>query len=112
MDTAKNLLVKELAIARDTQAILKALAPAKEAPAAAAEAAPPAGDRPDDIARLLLLWAQDREADDAALAQRWSREIGRTVDAAAVKSALERLNLSAGRIGKSAERRKKRTVKG
>jgi acetate kinase len=103
---------EELAIARDTQAILKALAPAKEAPAAAAEAAPPAGDRPDDIARLLLLWAQDREADDAALAQRWSREIGRTVDAAAVKSALERLNLSAGRIGKSAERRKKRTVKG
>jgi acetate kinase len=85
---------EELAIARDTQRILQSLGPQETAPPAEAEAGPPAAHRPEDIAKLVLLWAHDPKADAAVLAVRWGQEIGRAVGAEAVRKELERLSLT------------------
>ncbi|MGZ4887406.1 MAG: acetate/propionate family kinase, partial [Candidatus Aminicenantales bacterium] len=90
---------EELAIARDTKAILEALGPRKSAPAAAMDLARPADFGPEDLAKLVVLWAQNPKADAAALASKWSREIGRAAGADAVKRELERLNLGAAGAG-------------
>jgi acetate kinase len=91
---------EELAIARDTRAILEALGPRKAAPAAAAESARPADFGPEDLAKLVVLWAHNPKADAAVLASKWSREIGRATGADAVKRELERLNLGGAGAGK------------
>jgi acetate kinase len=86
---------EELAIARDTQRLLSSL----EAKEAAVTAGPgpvrPAAFAPDEVARLVLLWAKNRRGDAAALARKWGQEIGRAVSAAEVARELERLSLSA-----------------
>jgi acetate kinase len=95
---------EELAIARDTQRILQSLGEREAAPAAPAEPARPAGVRPEDVAKLVLLWARTPKADPAVLARKWGREIGRDVDADAVKRELARLGLTgAAAPGKSAK---------
>lgn len=91
---------EELAIARDTKAILDSLGPRKAASAAAAEPALPADFGPEDLAKLVVLWAHNPKADAAGLASKWSREIGRAAGADAVKRELERLNLGAAGAGK------------
>ncbi len=84
---------EELAIARDTQRILLAMSPREEA--APEEAAKrPAVFPPDDVAKLVLLWAQNRKADAEVLASKWSREIGRPVSADVVQQELARLSLA------------------
>ena len=85
---------EELAIARDTSAILSRLAPRPEALPAPAAAPRPAAFGPDDTGKLVLLWARDRKAGAAALAARLGREIGRAVEAAEVRRELERLGLA------------------
>ena len=84
---------EELAVARDTQRILTALGPKETA--APAKPAAPSTFTPDELAKLVLLWAKHRQADPAALAAMWGREVGRSVDAAAVQRELERLSLAA-----------------
>jgi acetate kinase len=88
---------EELAIARDTQEILLAMEPREAVAVTPAEAPRPAGFSPDDMGKLVLLWAQHRKADAAALAQKWGQEIGRPVAAEIVKRELERLGLAAVR---------------
>ncbi len=85
---------EELAIARDTRDILNAL-PAAKAPAPAPAAGPAAEPAftPDEIAKLVLLWASNRKADPAALAAKWGGEIGRPVAAGAAARELGRLGL-------------------
>ena len=58
---------EELAIARDTKAILDSLGPRKAASAAAAEPALPADFGPEDLAKLVVLWAHNPKADAAGL---------------------------------------------
>jgi acetate kinase len=91
---------EELAIARDTQAILKA-APRPEAvsPGPPAEAARPGAFTPGEIAQLVLLWARNPGAEAAALAPKWGKKIGRSVAAAAVRQELDRLSLTAAGPG-------------
>jgi|GEM_PF-4728 len=85
---------EELAIARDTRAIL-------EAGAGRTASAPPeppekaAGFKPDETAKLVLLWARDPKAGAAALAAKLGPALGRTVAADAVRAELERLALAA-----------------
>jgi acetate kinase len=86
---------EELAIARDTQRILSSLG-SRETPAeVAAGPARPAVFTPDEVAKLVLIWAKNRKADAAALAGKWGREIGRAVTAVETARELERLSLSA-----------------
>jgi acetate kinase len=85
---------EELAIARDTQRILLSLDRQETAPAAEAEAGRPAAYRPEEIAKLVVLWAHHPKADPAVLAGKWGHEIGRAVGAEAVRTELERLNLT------------------
>ena len=97
---------EELAIARDTQRILISFGPADILPAAA-EAERPAAFRPDDVAKLVLLWARNRKADASFLASKWSEEIGRPVDTETARRELERLNLvTAARPAKKAPKTK------
>jgi acetate kinase len=86
---------EELAIARDTRRILAAM-PTRVAPAAVppAPVAPPAFT-PDEVAKLVLLWAKNRKAGASALAGMWAREIGRPVSAAETARELGRLGLTA-----------------
>ena len=84
---------EELAIARDTLRILSSLEPRPAAPA------------PDDVAKLVLLWAKNRKADAASLARKWAQKIGREVGPADVTRELERLSLGpAARPGKNARK--------
>jgi len=97
---------EELAIARDTQRILSSLGPAGILPAAG-EAERPAAFQPDDVAKLVLLWARNRKADASILASKWSEEIGRPVDTETARRELERLNLvTAARPAKKAAKTK------
>jgi acetate kinase len=84
---------EELAIARDTHRILGALGPEEIRPAAPAPE-PASAFQPDDVAKLVLLWARNRKADAARLASKWSGEIGRPVPAKDVQRELERLGLT------------------
>jgi acetate kinase len=85
---------EELAIARDTRAILDAGAGrAACPPPESAEKA--AGFKPDETAKLVLLWAQAPQAGAAALAAKLGPALGRTVAADAVSAELERLALVA-----------------
>jgi acetate kinase len=86
---------EELAIARDTRRILSSLGPREAAVTAKPEPVRPAAFAPDEVAKLVLLWAKNRRADAAALARKWGQEIGRAVAAAEVVRELERLSLSA-----------------
>ena len=97
---------EELAIARDTQRILISLGPA-DTLSAAADAERPAAFKPDDVAKLVLLWAQNRKADASFLASKWSEEIGRPVDTETARRELERLSLvTAARPAKKAPKTK------
>jgi hypothetical protein len=85
---------EELAIARDTRMILesgvgRAACPAPE-PADKAS-----GFKPDETAKLVLLWAQAPKAGAAALAAKLGPALGRTLAADDVRAELERLALTA-----------------
>jgi acetate kinase len=86
---------EELAIARDTVRILSSLAPRPAVVEVRPEPARPAAFAPDDVAKLVLLWAKNRRVDAASLARRWGQEICRSVSAAEVARELERLGLAA-----------------
>jgi len=90
---------EELAIARDTRQILLSLesreAAAVPALAPPPETAPPAAFQPDEVAKLVLLWARNRRASAAVLAEKLGREISRAVEADTVRRELERLSLTA-----------------
>jgi acetate kinase len=86
---------EELAIARDTRRILSSLGPRPAVGTAGPELARPTAPAPDDVAKLVLLWAKDRKAVPASLARKWGRELGRPVGAAEVTRELERLGLAA-----------------
>jgi acetate kinase len=87
---------EELAIARDTQRILSTLGPREAAVEGKPEPPPPAAFAPDEVAKLVLLWAKNRRASAAGLARIWAEEIGRAVGAAEVARELERLSLAPG----------------
>jgi acetate kinase len=98
---------EELAIARDTQAILQALPQVKDAaPSRPAESAPEAAFTPDETAKLVLMWAQNPKTGAAALAAKWSGEIGRPVGAETVSRELERLSLAGPAAAKKTARKK------
>jgi acetate kinase len=86
---------EELAIARDTQRLLSSLEAKEAAVTPGTGPVRPAAFAPDEVARLVLLWAKNRRGDAAALARKWGQEIGRAVSAAEVARELERLSLSA-----------------
>jgi len=86
---------EELAIARDTKQILLSLASKKSAPPVEEPVTPAPGFGPDDVAKLVLLWARNRKATPAVLAEKWGRDLGRPVDAGAVNRELHRLGLVA-----------------
>jgi acetate kinase len=86
---------EELAIARDTMRILSSLESRPAVVTAAPEPSRPAAPAPDDVAKLVLLWAKNRKADPASLARKWGQELGRSVHAAEVIRELERLGLAA-----------------
>jgi len=86
---------EELAIARDTQRILSSLESRPAVVTAGPEPSRPAAPAPDDVAKLVLLWAKNRKADATSLARKWGQEIGRSVSAAEVTRELERLGLAA-----------------
>jgi len=98
---------EELAIARDTRRILTSLGPREVVVEARVEPPRPAAFAPDEVAKLVLLWAKNRQASAAGLARKWAEEIGRAVDAAEVARELERLSLSstASRTAKNARRK-------
>jgi acetate kinase len=89
---------EELAIARDTQEILKSvmsreteLAPVPVPPL---ETARPAAFQTGEVAKLVLLWARNRRASTTVLAEKLGREIGRLIDADTIRRELERLSLT------------------
>jgi acetate kinase len=98
---------EELAIARDTMRILSSRPPEETGLAAAPEPARPSAYGPDAVAKLVLLWAQNRGDDPAALARKWSQEIGRAVSAGDTARELDRLSLPAAapRPAKSARKK-------
>jgi acetate kinase len=96
---------EELAIARDTRAILQSTDLPKDVPAPPAAAGRPADFRPDELSKLVLLWARNPKAEAGAQAAKWGRAIGRAVKPEDVTRELERLNLipAAGPEKKSAK---------
>jgi len=85
---------EELAIARDTRAILEELARTKPVgPELEAEA--PAEFKPEETAKLVLTWAKNPRANFGKLAASLGRSLGRKVEADAVACELVRLNLVA-----------------
>ena len=98
---------EELAIARDTMQILSSRPPEEAAIAAAPEPSRPSAYGPDAVAKLVLLWAQNRGDDPAALARKWGQEIGRAVSAGDTARELGRLSLPAAapRPAKSARKK-------
>jgi acetate kinase len=86
---------EELAIARDTRRILEATPVCEAKPAVEAAVKRPEAFRPDETAKLVLLWARNPKADPAGLAAKFGADIGRTVTAEAVRKELERLSLTA-----------------
>jgi acetate kinase len=86
---------EELAIARDTQRILSSLESRPSVVPAGPEPPRPATPAPDDVAKLVLLWAKNRKADAASLARKWGQGLGRSVSPAEVTRELERLGLAA-----------------
>lgn len=85
---------EELAIAKDTRAILEGTPLAAAVPDPESVQTPPAVLIPDETAKLVLLWARHPKADPARLADHFEREIGRRVGAEAVARELERLSLT------------------
>ena len=59
------------------------------------------------MAKLVLLWAKNRQASAAGLARKWAEETGRAVGAAEVTRELERLSLAVGRLPAGQERSEK-----
>jgi len=86
---------EELAIARDTQRILSSLESRPAVVPVGPEPPRPATPAPDDVAKLVLLWAKNRKADAASLARKWGQGLGRSVSPAEVTRELERLGLAA-----------------
>ena len=84
---------EELAIARDTKRILAAMDKAEAPKPAEAETKRPVVFRPEETARLVLLWAQNPKAGPVALAAKLSRDLGRPVSTDAVANELARLSL-------------------
>ncbi len=86
---------EELAIARDTQRILQSMS--REEAAAVGVAAPvpeaPTAVKPEELAKLVLLWAHSPNAEPEVLARKWGHELGRPVEAEAVRRELTRLCL-------------------
>ena len=87
---------EELAIARDTKRILQA-APqeAGARPGKAPAAGPAAAFKPEETAKLVLLWAKNPKANPAVLASGLSQALGRTFSTEAVTRELVRLSLIA-----------------
>jgi hypothetical protein len=85
---------EELAIARDTRRILETTPTCEAKPAVEAPVKRPEAFRPEETARLVLLWARNPKADAAGLAAKFGADIGRTVTAEAVGKELERLSLT------------------
>jgi acetate kinase len=85
---------EELAIARDTAIILQSTSRGEAVRPVVAEEKRPAVFRPEEIAKLVLRWAQNPKADAAVLASKLSRDLGRTIGADAVAKELERLSLT------------------
>jgi acetate kinase len=85
---------EELAIARDTRRILETTAGPEVRPAPEAAEKRPEVFRPDETARLVLLWARNPKADCSRLAKLFGQSLGRTVSAGATKKELERLSLT------------------
>jgi acetate kinase len=96
---------EELAIARDTKKILESLEKPEAVPAVTVSASARAAFTPDEVAKLVLLWARNRKAVPAALAAKLAASLGRPVAAEAVQAELARLNLVSVTPGKkSAEK--------
>jgi len=95
---AKILVIptnEELAIARDTKVILEARPKGEVAVAPAVPKPPaPAAFKPEETAKLVLLWARNPKADPAVLAGKLASALGRAVEAEAVRAELVRLSLS------------------
>jgi acetate kinase len=85
---------EELAIARDTAVILQSTTRGEAVRPVAAEEKARAVFRPEEIAKLVLRWAQNPKADAAVLAAKLSRDLGRTIDAETVAKELRRLSLA------------------
>jgi acetate kinase len=85
---------EELAIARDTRRILAESPTCEPKPAFEAAAKRSEAFRPEETAKLVLLWAQNPKAAAAGLAVKFGADIGRTVTAEAVQKELERLSLT------------------
>jgi len=86
---------EELAIARDTRRILETTPTCEPKPAVEAAAKRPEAFRPEETAKLVLLWARNQKAGAAGLAAKFGADIGRTVTAETVGKELERLSLTA-----------------
>jgi acetate kinase len=99
---------EELAIARDTKAILESRAEAEPVrPTAAAPAPPPTAFRPEETAKLVLLWARRPQTDPAVLAGKLASSLGRPVTAEAVREELARLSLAVPTAARNAGPAKK-----
>jgi acetate kinase len=95
---------EELAIARDTKAILEELARTKPvSPEPEAEA--PAEFSPEETAKLVLSWAKNPRADFGTLAASLGRKLGRKVKAEAVGRELARLHLVTSEAPKKSKRK-------
>ena len=85
---------EELAIARDTRRLLGAAGRVAPRPRVETVEAP-AAFRPEETAKLVLLWAQHPKSSAPALAASLSKSLGREIPAATVLKELERLALTA-----------------
>ena len=95
-DRVKILVIptnEELAIARDTKLILESVEKIEAVPAALAAEKAAAAFSPAETAKLVMLWAQNPKADFTRLAEKFGQDLGRVVEAKAVRQELERLSL-------------------
>ncbi len=92
---------EELAIARDTRRILENIDRREEVSVPPTSTVPSGGFLPEEIARVVLLWAKHPKLGPAGLAVKLSTALGRTVGAEAVAGELARLSLTSAVVGKT-----------